>query len=150
MENFPLLNSANSRKTSPVSESYNCISWVVEVDNKQYWPDNIPDLDPEWAVEWPEGIPNEETVDAFVAFFQLFGYKLCNGPEFEEGFIKLALFVDHRGVPTHASRQVPHNKKWTSKMGTDGIDIEHDDLISIIGPLYYGTPKVFMQKAVPS
>lgn len=147
LENFPLLNPGNSRKTSPLSECYNCIAWAVEVDNKQFWPDNIPDIDPEWAVEWPAEIPNEETVEAFVAFFRLFGYELCEGPEFEAGFVKVVLFVDYQGVPTHASRQVPHNKKWTSKMGTDGVDIEHDDLSSIEGPAFYGTAKVYMKKS---
>ena len=32
-------------------------------------------------------------------------------------------------------------------MGTDGVDIEHDDLSSIEGPAYYGTAKVYMKKA---
>ena len=84
LQNFPLLNSGNSKVTSPRSESYNCIAWAVEIDDKQFWPDSVPDLAPEPAVEWPEGIPNEESVEAFVAFFRLFGYEICGGPEVEE------------------------------------------------------------------
>ena len=136
--------------TSPLSESYNCIAWAVEIDNKQFWPDNDPEIDPEMGVEWPEGIPNEETIDAFVAFFRLFGYELCEGPEFEDEFVKVAVFVDHRETPTHACRQVPNSRKWTSKMGTEGVDIEHDDLNSIEGLEFYGTARVYMRKPVQS
>ena len=150
LENFHRLNSDNSRVTSPRSEFYNCISWAVEIENKHYWPDNIPDIAPEPAVEWPQGIPNDETVEAFVAFFRLFGYELCEGPEFEDGFVKVVIFVDLWDIPTHVCRQVLRTKKWTSKMGTDGVDIEHDDLSSIEGPSYFGTPMVYMKKGVPT
>ena len=99
-------------------------------------------------MEWPEGISNEETVEAFVAFFQLFGYALCDGSEFEDGFLKIVIFVNHWDEPTHACRQVPSTRKWTSKMGIEGVDIEHDDLSSIEGPAFYGTAKVYMRKTV--
>lgn len=146
--NFPQLNPSNSSLTSPVSEEYNCIAWAVEVDNKQYWPDSAPDIASEPAVVWPEGIPNEETIEAFVAFFQLFGYELCDGPGFEKGFLKIVIFVNHRDEPTHACRQVPNKGMWTSKMGWDGVDIELDDLSRIEGPAFYGTAKVYMKKTV--
>ena len=147
LENFPRLNHSNSRVTSPLSEAYNCLAWAVEVDYKSFWPDSGEEIIQEPAVEWPDGIPNEETVDAFVAFFYLFGYELCDGPEFEDGFVKVVIFVDHRGIPTHACRQAPSTRKWTSKMGIEGVDIEHDDLNSIEGPAFYGTAKVYMKKA---
>ena len=148
LENFPLLNSDNSTVTSPVSEAYNCLSWAVEVDCKSYWPDGGEDIVQEPAVEWPEGIPNEESIEAFVAFFRLFGYELCDGPEFEIGFVKVVIFVDHRDTPTHACRQVPSKGTWTSKMGVEGVDIELDDLSCIEGHAYYGAAKVYMKKAV--
>ena len=147
LENFPQLNPGNRILTSPVSEEYNCIAWAVEFDNKQYWPDSTPDIISEPAVEWPEEIPNEETVEAFVAFPQLFGYELCDGPEFEDGFLNIVIFVNHRDEPTHACRQVPSKGTWTSKMGWDGVDINIDDLSRIEGPLFYGTAKVYMRKA---
>lgn len=147
LECFPRLNSGNSRVTSPLSEAYNCIAWAVEVDCKNFWPDAAEDIIQEPGVEWPDGIPNEETVEAFVAFFRLFGYELCDGPEFEDGFVKIVIFVNHRDEPTHACRQVPSGRKWTSKMGFDGVDIEHDDLTSIEGWTNYGTAKVYMRKA---
>ena len=144
--NFHLLNSSNSRVTSSRSQAYNCISWAVGVNHKNFWPDGAGDISQEPAVEWPDEIPNEETVEAFVAFFQLFGYELCDGPEFEDGSVKVVVFVNHRGEPTHACRQVPNTGKWTSKMGIEGVDIEHDDLSSLEGPSNYGTAKVSMKK----
>ena len=149
LEYFPLLNSGNSTRTSPLSEAYNCIAWAVEEYDKQYWPD-ASDNASETAVVWPKGIPNDETVEAFVAFFKLFGYELCDGPEFEDGFTKVVIFVNHRNEPTHACRQVPSRKKWTSKMGWDGVDIEHDDLSSLEGQTPYGAARVYMKKSVPT
>ena len=96
LENFPGLNSDNCKVTSPLSEDYNCLAWVVEVDYKNFWPDSGEDIIQEPAVEWPEGIPNEETVDAFVAFFRLFGYEPCEGPEFEDEFVKIVIFVNQQ------------------------------------------------------
>ena len=148
LENFPRLNSSNSRVTSPLSDAYNCLAWAVEIDCKSFWPDSGEEILQEPAVEWPEGIPNEETVEAFVAFFGLFGYELCDGPEFEDEFVKVVIFVDYLGIPTHACRQVPNKRKWTCKMGIEGVDIELDDLSSIEGIAFYGTAKVYMKKTV--
>ena len=92
---------------------------------------------------WPEGIRNDESVEAVVAYFTSIGYALCDSPGFEDGYLKIAIFVND-GYPTHASRQLP-SQKWTSKMGFDGVDIEHDELESITGD-QYGTALVFMKR----
>ena len=146
LEYYPRLDPSNSRVTSPVSEDYNCLAWAVEIDCKNFWPP-VEDILPEPAIEWPDGLPIEETVEAFVAFFELFGYEVCDGPEFEDEAVKIAIFVDHGGIPTHACRQVPSTKSWASKMGWDGVDVELDDLGCIEGVTSYGTAKVFMKKA---
>lgn len=147
LQHYRLLNPGNFRLTSQLSEAYNCLAWAVEIDCKNFWPE-LEDNEPDWEVEWPEGLPNEETVEAFVAFFQLFGYELCDGPEFEDEVVKIAIFVDYNGIPTHACRQVPDNKAWASKMGWDGVDIELDDLRCIEGARPLGTAKVFMKKSL--
>ena len=144
--NFPRLNSSNSRVTSPLSEAYNCLAWAVGIDNKSFWPDGGEGIILEPAVEWPDGIPNEETVEAFIEFFRLYGYEICDGPEFEDGFQKVVIFVNHWDTPTHACRQLPSTGKWTSKMGIEGVDIEHSDLSCIEGPTLYGTATVYMRK----
>ena len=146
LENFPLLNPSNSSVTSPVSDAYNCLAWAVEIDDRNFWPDGEENIIQEPAVEWPGDIPNEETVDAFVAFFGLFGYEICEDAEFEEEYVKIAIFVDYDGYPTHACRQLPGRRKWTSKMGIEGVDIELDELSYIEGIRFYGTVRVYLKK----
>ena len=96
-------------------------------------------------VTWPEGIRNDESVEAIVAYFTSTGYATCDNPWFEDGYLKIVIFAKD-DYPTHTSRQLP-SQQWTSKMGFDGVDIEHDDLECIAGS-QYGTPSVFMKKPV--
>ena len=113
---FPLLSHSSFNIESPVNKRYNCIAWAAE-DTINYW----------WPVEkgyWPEGSPRALTLDAFVAAFATRGYSLCENEIYEDGFIKIAIFVRDDGTPTHAARQKP-NGKWTSKCGKYK-DIEHD------------------------
>ena len=140
---FPSLESGNHDVTSPRSRQYNCIAWAAEIDNKQIWPDGAEGIAAEPAIEWPEGIPNEETPESFVAYFQSLGYQLCDGPDFEAGFLKVAIFVKE-GRPTHACRQLPC-QRWTSKMGWDGVDIVHDDLECIEGD-QYGKATIYVKR----
>ena len=146
LDNFPRLNPNNSTVTSPTCEAYNCLAWAVGIEDKSFWPDAGEDIILEPAVEWPPEIPNEETVDAFVAFFRRFEFEICEDAEFEEEYVKIAIFVDHNGYPTHACRQLPDKGKWTSKMGIEGVDIELDDLSHIEGISLYGTARVYMKK----
>ena len=141
---FPSLRPDNHEVTSERSKRYNCIAWAAGIDNKQVWPDGGEDYAEEPAIEWPEGIPNDETVESFIAYFRNLGYEQCDGPEFEVGFLKVAIFVKD-DYPTHACRQLP-SKKWTSKLGWDGVDIEHDDLACIEG-IQYGKATIYLKKA---
>ena len=142
---FPSLKPDNHELTSEQSRRYNCISWASGIDNKQIWPDGGEDNVEEPAIQWPKGIPNEETVGSFIAYFRSLGYETCDEPNFEEGFLKIAIFVKD-DYPTHACRQLP-SKKWTSKMGWDGVDIEHDNLDCIEGS-QYGKATIYMKRAV--
>ena len=140
---FPLLEPGNHELTSPRSRRYNCVAWATGIDNKQIWPDGGEDIAEEPAVEWPAGIPNDETVESFISYFKGLDYQLCEGADFEEGFMKVAIFVKN-GRPTHACRQLP-SKRWTSKMGWDGVDIAHDDLDCIEGERY-GKATIYLKK----
>ena len=144
LHRFPLLNSSNYEKTSQRSMEYNCVAWAAGIDNKQIWPDGGEGYEEEPAICWPEDIPNEETVESFIAFFSSMDYVECDGPGLEPGFLKIAIFVNHRGCPTHVSRQLPSGR-WTSKLGLDSVDIEHDGL-DCIAIWLYGRATVFMRK----
>ena len=74
-------------------------------------------------VYWPLGVRREVTIAAFVEAFQSLGYETCTEGNLENGVIKVALFADEAGKPTHAARQLPDGC-WTSKLG-ELEDIEH-------------------------
>ena len=137
---FPHLNSSNHRITSPKSREYNCVAWAAGIDDQQVWPDGSEDL--AYEVVWPGDVRNDESVEAFIAYFESIGYSLCDNPTLEGGFLKIAIFVKD-DLPTHTSRQLPTGK-WSSKMGYDGVDIEHDDLDCISG-VAYGVAAVFLK-----
>ena len=143
LQYFPNLGPDNHRITSNMSREYNCIAWAAGIDNRQLWPNGAEGLLDEPAVTWPEGIRNDESIEAFVEYFASLGYALCAGPDFEAGYLKIAIF-EKDGYPTHACRQLP-SQKWTSKMGWDGVDIEHNDLECIAGDRY-GTPSAFLKR----
>ena len=94
---------------------------------------------------WPNGIPEEETIDAFVAIFCATGYIPCDSGKLEPDYEKVAIYYKS-GSPTHAARQLPDGK-WTSKLGSEE-DIEH----KTVGNLFsqdYGRGVLFLKKPVP-
>lgn len=140
---FPLLTPDNHEVTSQRSRQYNCIAWAAGIDDRQIWPTGGEGYEPEPAIDWPEGIPDEESMDSFIAYFSSLGYETCGGPQMEPGYLKVAIF-EKDGDPTHACRQTPSGR-WTSKLGWDSVDIEHDDLDCIAGRKY-GQATVFMRR----
>lgn len=93
---------------------------------------------------WPATIKREETLEAFISFYRLYGYELCLNGSYEEGFEKVAIFEkrEKEGIPTHAARQIGPNL-WTSKLGEEW-DVSHT-LDSMSGGIY-GSPVVFMKR----
>ena len=132
-----MLSPTNHSIESPASEDYNCIGWACGSDSLSLWPGS------EYH-EWSPDLPQEETIPSFIALFEQEGYQLCDTPDFEDGFEKIAIFAKDN-EPTHAARQV-EGGRWTSKMGYRGVDIEHDGLEAIEGP-YYGHAIVFLRRA---
>ncbi len=131
---FPLLQQVDSYTiTSPASLDYNCIAWAAGHSDRLWWPDenNIG--------FWPSGAPRDETIEAFVETFAGMGYTICDDAEYEGGFEKIAIYVDSKGKPTHASRQLAQGR-WTSKLGrlediehtTDGLNGDEYGSIAII------------------
>ena len=137
LQYFPFLSSDNHIVASPESIDYNCVAWAAGVDDCQLWPGT------EEGFEWPSDLPSEESMDTFVAYFERIGYQVCESSTLEQGFEKLAIFADDCG-PTHVARQLPSGK-WASKMGWDGVDIEHEGLDCIAGNRY-GKARVFLKR----
>jgi hypothetical protein len=116
-DDFPKLTKKSHLVTSDRDPRQNCIAFAAGVKNKKYWPIFHPDF------AWISGIPRVETVEAFVRFYETFGYVETGDGEYAEGFEKIAIYTNRGGKPTHASLQIGPDK-WASKLG-NSYDIEH-------------------------
>lgn len=100
------------------------------------------------GIFWPDGVPREETIEAFVAAYKTKDYLPCDdmNTDLEPGFEKIVIYVDANNEPTHAARQL-QSGAWTSKLG-DWEDIEHKTL-ACVGDGVYGTvAKVLKRRLV--
>ncbi|MBL7131147.1 MAG: hypothetical protein ISS45_07080 [Candidatus Omnitrophica bacterium] len=73
--------------TSPESPNYNCIAWAANEDVRWWWPD------PLRIYYWPNGIERVNTVEHFIAAYGTLGYEPCDNEIPEDGFEKVALYV---------------------------------------------------------
>lgn len=121
--------------TSPETTEYNCIAWAAN-DSEAWW-----EPDPLYLSFWPAGVPRIYSLDAYIKAYETIGYAVCHGSDYENGFEKIALYVDLNGKPTHAARQLTSGD-WTSKLGSLE-DIEHKTLDSLSE---YGTVAVIMKR----
>jgi hypothetical protein len=137
-EAFPLTHSEPFLETSPTDGLYNCIAWAYGVNDRWFWPDSS------GLTFWPENIPHETNVQAFISLFGGIGYEICNDGTLEEGFEKIAIYTND-SMPTHAARQLPSGR-WTSKLG-QMQDIEHS--IFSMSDGVYGNVNVFMKREAP-
>lgn len=126
VDSFPGLLGAGYLFTSQATPDYNCIGWAAGEDDRWWWPDAA------GVAYWPESVPREESLSAFVAAFATLGYAPSDNSSNEPGVVKIALYA-RSGVPTHAARQLG-NGRWTSKLG-QSEDIEHD-LVGLVGSVY--------------
>lgn len=85
---FPNLISSDYTITSPATSEYNCIDWAAGDTEVWWWPDRNS------LYYWPPRIPRTETLHAFILAYEILGYTLCENADYEEGFEKIALYVD--------------------------------------------------------
>jgi hypothetical protein len=131
---FPFLTGFDWQISSPKNVRYNCIAWAAD-DEKNYWWPGGP--------YWPDGVPEDTSVDAFIEAFESRGFEVCKNGDIEEGFKKIAIYA-LRGEVRHAAKQ-KKNGLWSSKLGKDH-DIVHE-LDAVAGPIY-GKVVKFMRKPV--
>jgi hypothetical protein len=116
-DQFPKLMKKDHTVTSDQDARYNCIAYAADITDKKFWPNWDPDY------TWPKDIPRAVTIEAFIAFYGQYGYSGPSDAGFDATKDKVAIFVDKRGTPTHAAKQIGPNK-WASKLG-NSYDIEH-------------------------
>jgi hypothetical protein len=135
---FPHLIGSSYAITSPSTPEYNCIAWAAGDSERWWWP-----VAGSFAY-WPPNIPLQESLDAFIKAFGSIGFTPCGNANIEQGYEKIALYVDSNGKPTHAARQLP-NGRWTSKLGKIE-DIEHE-LDGLTGSVY-GTVAQILKRPI--
>jgi hypothetical protein len=136
---FPNLSNGGYSLTSPATPEYNCIAWAAGEDEVWWWPD------PNNDYYWPSEVPRVETIEAFIKAYEGLGYSVCSNAELENGFEKVAIYINSNGEPTHVARQLDSGD-WTSKLG-QSEDIKHLTLDGLVGNSY-GSVAVILKRPV--
>ena len=98
---------------SDIDSIYNCIAWAAGVTNIWWWPDPYPFP----GRFWPNGVPRQQTLQAFMQAYATVGYTDCRmDGSLERGYERIAIFATPDERPQHAARQLLDGV-WTSKLG---------------------------------
>jgi hypothetical protein len=136
-KSFPRLALTDFEVTSDADPFYNCFAWTGQ-DNINWWQ---PSSNPYYC--WLTGI-YEYTLDNFEKQYARLEYKeKTENDLFEDGFEKIAFYVDDDKSVTHGARQL-ENGEWTSKLGSDH-DISHKTLQCLEGG-EYGTVGMILKR----
>jgi hypothetical protein len=124
---FPTLHSEDYEIVGPEDPTYNCIAWAAGVTDAWWEPTTNP------KHFWPEHAPADDRIETLVQVFKGLGYAEWEGENdaFEANYEKVAIY-GREGAFTHASRQLPEKRKWTSKLGVYEV-IERDNLEGLTG-----------------
>lgn len=136
MQRHPRLRNGAFKRTSPATPAYNCVAWAAE-DELRWW--SATDFE---LYYWPEGVPRQNTVDAWTAALATLGYEPCAGADPEPGVTRIAIY-GRDGEAYHVARQLPTGR-WTSKLGAS-VDIEHE--LEALAGGDYGEVVLIMRRA---
>lgn len=98
-----------------VLEDFNCIAFVLDIYN-------------EWCGSststWPyKTISRIPILENYIKYFETFGYEICDNNRYEDGFEKIAIYINRNRKVNHVAKQF--KDKWRSKLGGSVI-IEHE------------------------
>lgn len=133
----PGLEPAGFEITSVADENYNCVAWALGRTDVWYQPGGLK------GTTWPDGVPSDFSVAAYVAFFKSFGFEATKTTDYNERVERLALYgLD--GDFCHVARQT--SSGWTSKCG-ELQDITHASLAALEDGVY-GRSEVILEREV--
>ncbi len=132
---WPNLTDENHAITSPATDNYNCIAWACELGDKWMWPGTLDSY-------WPAGVVGRDELETIIQLYLDSSYEECESGEREEGYKKVAIYVNQNG-PTHVALQLDSGH-WTSKLGRLE-DIEHDTPETLEGD-FYGRAIILLRK----
>lgn len=130
---FPKLKDATHKFTSPADPTYNCIAWSVNDATRYWWPNHF--------TYWPDGVPLDDSLDAFMQMYSKLGYRLTELIP-KRGVEAVAIYGAGSRVK-HAARLSKDSSLWKSKLG-DEVDIEHT--LNAIESDVYGSVLAIMMK----
>ncbi len=136
---FPQLRSLGFKRTSEPAY-YNCVAFAVGDDKRKWWPG---EYHPFWKDDyWPHGVPNDESLVAFVQALATVQFVPCADENMEEGMEKVVIYGHGENEVRHMAKQMDDGT-WRSKLGEDE-DIEHT-LAGLAGP-FYGRILAFLKR----
>lgn len=127
---FPNLIPGKYSVKSKKCKAYNCIAFAAGDTTKKWDPTGMPLP----GYYWPEDVDRGDGPDSLRALFESLGYELCNNCDSEDGFEKVAIYIDNDGEWTHAAR-LEDTGEWCSKLGLEE-DIQHDSPHCFSGSIY--------------
>jgi hypothetical protein len=141
---FPKLNDSDFKITSKPSNKYNCVGFAADdgEESRWWWPKTD-----QYRGFWPEDVPEEESLEAFIQAFQTLGYEVCDSEELETEYEKIAIYTDESGCPTHVAKQ--KGTKWKSKLG-QSHDITHETLEGLKGYRYGSVAEIMKRRRRPN
>jgi hypothetical protein len=141
---FPKLKNGGYKVKSPRDHRYNCFAFAVN-DTQHLW--QYMGKGRTGGFFWIDGIDSDETLEDFIKLYRMVGFKECDDGNLEPDTVKIAIYVDRSGTPTHAARQTRRGT-WKSKLGRKGKDIEHDQIELLEGNELdeYGKVAQYMKK----
>ena len=126
---------------SPEDSIYNCIAWAASVTNIAWWPTPHPVP----GAFWPDGLPREHSLSAFMQAYATLGYQDSGmDGSLEPDFERIAIYATTDGKPQHAARQL-RDGVWTSKLGKYR-DIHHNTPAAIENESNYGRVVRYMKR----
>lgn len=138
-EDFPELALSGWRPKSNPSPDYNCIAFALH-DTKQIWSYGAIRVR---GYYWPPGVKEDDSLKSWMQVYEIHGFRQCDNANLEEGIEKVAIYVKD-GEPQHVARQLAGGT-WTSKLGLEEEDIEHNTLEGLEGDKY-GKVEIIMRR----
>lgn len=137
---FPNLSTVGYRVKSHPDTTYNCVAYAAGDKTRKWDSAEMPVP----GYYWPAGASRGDGVESLRSAFEAIGYEVCVGGDREDGFEKVALYVDNEGYWTHAAHQDGRGQ-WSSKLG-DMEDIIHRTPDCFGGA--YGNVVYFMRRTL--
>jgi hypothetical protein len=114
---------------------YNCIAWVLGMSDR--WIDPLPP----YGTYWPAELPRDYGISTFRALFTLFGFVACANVDFEEGWEKIAIWIDDADEFAHVAKVIGPGL-FSSKIG-EYEDVTHS--LEGMGESCYGSIGLWMK-----